>query len=122
MPIKTSIVLWKDLFDLATKVCKHFGLSYGSIVPETRKQVRFYGECQPCNRCQNAGGIDERNCSEKILHIRIHQLNNPTKALAPSTILRTLAHELAHLRHWDHGSYHRSFEDEIMEFIKEEGH
>ncbi len=122
MPVKTSIVLWKDLFDLATQVCKYFGLSYGSIVPETRKQVRLYGECQPCSRCHNTAGVDERNCNEKILHIRIHQLNNPKKALATSTIIRILAHELAHLKHWEHGPTHRAFEEEIMKFIKETGY
>lgn len=122
MSNNASIVLWKDLFGLAAKVSKHFGLSYGSIVPEIRKQVKFYGECQPCDRCHNTANVDERNCNEKILYIRIHQLNNPKKALAASTILRTLAHELAHLKHWDHGPAHREFEEEIMEFIKEVEH
>ena len=119
---KNSIVLWKDIHEIAQKVCKHYGLSYGKIVPETRKQTKHYGECQPCDKCMNAEHIDEINCNEKILFIRIHQLNRPRIALATSTILQTLAHELAHLRQWKHGPAHRGFEDEIMDFIRELGH
>ncbi len=119
---KSSIVLWKDIHEIAQKVCKHYGLSYGTIVPETRKQTKHYGECRPCDKCMNAEHIDEVNCNEKILYIRIHQLNRPRVALATSSILQTLAHELAHLREWKHGSSHREFEDEIMAFIRETGY
>ena len=119
---KNSIVLWKDIHEISQKVCKHYGLSYGRIVPETRKQTKHYGECRPCDKCTNAEHIDEVNCNEKILYIRIHQLNRPRVALATSTILRTLAHELAHLQEWKHGAEHRAFENEIVEFIKELGY
>ena len=119
---KNSIVLWKDIHEIAQKVCKHYSLSYGTIVPETRKQTKHYGECSPCDKCMNAAHIDEVNCKEKILHIRVHQLNRPRVALATSTVLQTLAHELAHLREWKHGPAHRGFEDEIMEFIRELGY
>ncbi len=119
---KNSIVLWKDIHEIAQKVCKHYGFTYGQIVPETRKQTKHYGECRPCDKCMNASHIDEVNCNEKILYIRIHQLNKPRVALATSTILRTLAHELAHLQEWKHGAGHRTFEDEIVELIKELGY
>lgn len=119
---KSSIVLWKDIHEIAQKVCKYYGLKYGKIVPETRKLAQHYGECRPCDKCQKAGHIDERNCSEKILSIRIHQLNRPRVALATSTILRTLAHELAHLRVWDHGKAHTAFEEEIVEYMQELGY
>ena len=122
MVLKTTIVLWRDIHEIAQKVCKHYDFSYGKIVPETRKLAKHYGECQPCDKCSNAEHIDERNCNEKILFIRIHQLNRPKVALATSTILRTLAHELAHLRHWDHGKVHTAFEMEIVEYIKELGY
>lgn len=120
--VKSSIVLWKDIHEIAQQVCKHYGLSYGRIVPETRKQTKHYGECRPCNKCMNAEHIDEVNCSEKILYIRIHQLNKPRVALATSTILQTLAHELAHLRQWKHGAAHKAFKDKITAFIKETGY
>ncbi len=120
--VNSSIVLWKDIHEIAQLVCKHYGLSYGRIVPELRKQTKHYGECRPCDKCVNSEHIDEVNCNEKILYIRIHQLNKPRVALATSTILQTLAHELAHLRQWKHGAAHRSFEEEIMAFIRETGY
>lgn len=119
---KSSILLWKDIYEIADKVCKQYGLKYGKIIPETRKLARHYGECRPCLKCTKAEHINHRNCNEKILYIRIHQLNDPKKALASSTILETLAHELAHLREWDHGRAHRAFEKEIITFIRELGY
>lgn len=104
-----SIILWKEIHEIANKTCKHFGLKYNSIVPETRKQVRFYGECVPTSK-------------GKDIYIRINQLGQPKRPLAASTILKTLAHELAHLRHWNHGNQHKEFEKEIMEFIRELGY
>jgi hypothetical protein len=118
MGSKTTILLWKDIHEIAQKVCKEFDLTYGKIVPETRKLAKHYGECRPCDKCQNAEHINERNCSEKVLWIRIHQLDRPRVALATRTILHTLAHEMAHLRQWDHGKDHRSFQEEILEFIR----
>ena len=119
---RSSILLWKNTYEIADKVCKHYGLSYGKIVPETRKLARHYGECRPCPKCIKAEHIDYRNCNEKVLSIRIHQLNHSKRALASSTILRTLAHELAHLREWEHGREHRAFEKEIITFIRDLGY
>ncbi len=118
MLLGNSVVLWRDMHDVADKVCKNFGLSYGSILPETRKLVRYYGECQACDRCHANPNVDAVNCNEKILYIRTHQLNDPRKALAAATIVNTLVHELAHLRYWGHGKEHRAFEKEIMCFVK----
>jgi hypothetical protein len=118
MAARNSIVLWKEIQEIADKVCKHYGLTYGKILPETRKLVRLYGECQPCDKCSRAEHINYKNCSEKVLYIRIHQLNRPRKALSTSTILRTLAHELAHLRYWNHTKEHKGFEKEIVDFMR----
>ncbi len=122
MAKKSSILLWKDIHEVSQIVCKYYSLSYSRIVPETRKLAKHYGECRPCEKCIKAKHIDERNCRDKILSIRIHQLHKPRIALATSTILRTLAHELAHLREWDHGKAHRAFEEEIVYYMKELGY
>lgn len=119
---KNSIVLWQDIHEVAQKVCKHYNMSYGKIIPETRKQTRHYGECRPCDKCANSEYINEINCNEKILSIRIHQLNKPRTPLESSTIINTLAHELAHLREWKEGRAHKFFENEIIQFIKELGY
>lgn len=122
MSAHSSILLWRDLFQIADKVCAQFGFSYGKILPETRMRVRCYGETFACPKCVNASHIKQENCREKILYIRLHCLNKPNKPLARATILRTLAHELAHLREWNHGPAHRGLEKEILEFIKEIGY
>jgi len=120
MSSRTTIVLWRDIYAIADKVCKHFGLRYGRILPETRMRTRHYGECRPCDKCCKAKHIDEKNCSEKLLYIRLHQLNKPRVPLSTKTIIVTLAHELAHLREWKHGPRHAAFEKEILKYIKEE--
>lgn len=122
MSRKNTVVLWRDIYDISQKVAKYYGLSYSKILPETRKLAKHYGECTACDKCVRAEHIDELNCSDKILFIRVHQLNKPKVALATSTILRTLAHELAHLRYWYHGKDHRVFEAEIVGYIKELGY
>jgi hypothetical protein len=114
---KPSVVLWRDIHEIADRVCKEFGLKYGKILPETRKQARHYGECRACDKCSNAEHIDERNCSDKILYIRTHRLNS-RKPLTTSTILHTLAHELAHLDVWEHGKTHRALVEEITDYIR----
>jgi len=119
---KSTVVLWKEIHEIADKVCKHFGLSYGKILPETRSRVRYYGECSPCQKCINTEHIDEINCNEKILYLRVHQLNNPRRALAAKTILHTLAHELAHLSVWNHGPDHRQMERDILDCMFELGY
>jgi hypothetical protein len=122
MAPRNTVVLWKDIHEVSQKVAKYYGLTYSKIVPETRPRAKHYGECRPCDKCCNAGHINEVNCRDKILSIRVHQLNKPTRPLATSTILRTLAHELAHLRQWGHGKAHRAFEDEIVAYMKELGY
>ena len=67
MAHQTTIVLWKNLHEISQKVCKYYGLSYGRIVPETRKLAKHYGECSPCPTCCAAEHIDEVNCNEKIV-------------------------------------------------------
>ena len=118
----SSVVLWRDIYQIAEKVCAHFNLRFGKILPETRKQARCYGETYSCERCTNNPNIDSRNCTEKILRIRLHQLSGKRKPLSSSTIIRTLAHELAHLREWDHGSAHKKFENEILLYIRKMGY
>lgn len=121
----SSIILWKNIHEIADAVCKHFELSYGKILPVTRMRVKHYGECRPCPKCTERGYDNQEHwerCKEKILYLRLHQLNKPRVPLATSTILQTLAHELAHLREWRHGPKHDAFELEIMEFIRDLGY
>lgn len=123
MPTKqASIVLWREIYEIADLVCKNFGLSYGKILPETRMRAQHYGEIRPCERCCNATHIDEINCKEKNLYIRLHILNKPKIPLATRTILDTVAHELAHLKEWRHGPKHNEFQQNIMDYMMDIGH
>ena len=118
----SSILLWKDMYEVADKVCAHFGLTYSKIMPETKKLAKYYGACWPCKKCIDAEHIDEKNCNEKIIYIRLHVLNKPSKPLARKTILQKLAHELAPLREWNHGPQFDEFEFEISEHMRELGY
>jgi len=118
----STILLWKDMHEVADKVSAHFGLTYGKIMPETKKLAKYYGACWPCKKCIDAQHIDEINCSEKIIYIRIHVLNKPTKSLARKTILQTLAHELAHLQEWNHGTSFDDFEYDILDYMRHLGY
>ncbi len=122
MTPRSTVVLWKEIHEIADKVCKHFGFSYGKIVPETRKLTKHYGECRACPACQNADHIEDAHCKDKILYIRVHQLNNPKRPLATRTILHTLAHELAHLRVWYHGPEHRQLQQDVLHYMVELGY
>lgn len=119
-----GILLWREIFEIAEKVCKHYGLKFGKIEPETRKLAKMYGETAPCDRCFQNKHINHGNCSEKIIHIRIHQLQRPNRPLALRTIMDTLAHELAHLNPdtWEHGKAHKKFTKEILAFIRALGY
>ena len=120
--MSNTIVLWKDVHEIADKICAYFGLSYSKIMPETKKLAKYYGVCWPCKKCIDAEHIDERNCSEKIIYIRLHILNKPNRPLARRTILRTLAHELAHLREWDHGVSFDAFEYDVLDYMRHLGY
>jgi hypothetical protein len=117
-----SIILWRDIVDIAQKVCRKYNLKYGQILPCTSKTYRSFGETAPCPRCCNSLVFDGANCKEKIIKIRIHQLNRVNRPLKTSTILNTLAHELAHLKYWDHGREHLNFTKEIVQYIADLGY
>lgn len=119
-----GVLLWRDLLEIAEKVCGHYGLTFAKMEPETRRRKTWYGECIECDRCHTNEHVNKGRCSEKIIKIRIHQLNRRNRPLAMSVIMDTLAHELAHLdpKTWRHGVAHRAKTQEILAFIRELGY
>lgn len=117
-----DITLWRDILDISEKVAKKFNLTYGKIQALTEPRAHYYGNCSACPRCVKANHIDPENCREKIIKIRLHVLKNKKKALSQRTILRTLAHELAHCKIWNHGPEHDHLTEEIITCIKDLGH
>jgi hypothetical protein len=110
------------MHEVTDKVCSYFGLTYGKLLPQRDQRAQYYGICWPCKKCITAEHIDEKNCNEKIIYIRIHVLNKPRVALARKTILRTLAHEIAHLKEWVHGPKFEDFEFDVLEYMRELGY
>ncbi len=77
---------WRDLQRLADYACRRFRLKKVSIKPITHPKARHMGLC----------GADG------VIELRVHRLGRPNKPLKWRTLVRTLAHELAHLvdREW----------------------
>lgn len=94
-----------NLESLAKKVSKSFGLCYKRLeeYPNTHKD---FGECNHIG----------------VIKIRLYRRGTKIP-LATKTVLDSLAHELAHLKVWDHGKAHNKLTKEILEellFIYEE--
>jgi hypothetical protein len=81
-----------------------FGLSYRDIGAARADARSFYGLC------------DE----EGRIRIRLNHVTTG-RPLRYSSLINTLCHELAHLRHFHHGPAFRSFYRQILEWAREQG-
>ena len=103
-----NATIWADLHALGAKAAKRFGLPKAFRLAPLPKRSR----CKIDGDCSRRGSI----------RLRVHRYHRPNQALKRSTILATFAHELAHLREWEHGAAHRALAREIAEWIREQGH
>ena len=88
----------------ADRIAGEFGLSYKRILPERHAVTEHYGVCY-------ANG-----------EIRIRLRHAATgKPLRYSSLMDTVCHELAHLRHFDHGERFQAFFEEMLEWARAEG-
>ncbi|MDH3213610.1 MAG: M48 family metallopeptidase [Myxococcales bacterium] len=104
MDRRTVRVLVEKLNRDAELVARRFGLSYRSIEAERATVKSRYGVCSA------DGGIKIR--------LR-HAVTG--RALKYSSLVNTLCHELAHLRHFDHGERFKAFYLQLLEFARAEG-
>ena len=88
----------------AEHIARRFGLQYRSIEAERANVKRRYGVCD------SDGGIKIR--------LR-HAVTG--RALKYSGLVNTLCHELAHLRHFNHGVRFKVFYLELLDFARAEG-
>jgi predicted metal-dependent hydrolase len=88
----------------AEVIATRFGLRYRAIEPERPRVKRRYGVCY------RDGTIRIR-----LAHVVTGQ------PLRYSSLVATLCHELAHLRHFNHGLRFRSFNQRIVEWAREAG-
>jgi predicted metal-dependent hydrolase len=85
----------------AAFLASHFNLSYREIAPEKPRVKRRYGAC---------------TAEGKIaLRLRHAKTGEPLKY---SSLVNTLCHELAHLRHFNHGPRFKALYLQILEFAR----
>jgi predicted metal-dependent hydrolase len=88
----------------AAVIAARFGLHYRSIEAEAAKVKRRYGICY----------------SDGTIRIRLRHATTG-KPLKYSSLISTLCHELAHLKHFDHGYGFQSFYAVILEYARDQG-
>jgi predicted metal-dependent hydrolase len=85
-------------------LARAFDLPLQSIEPESERVRRRYGICFADGR----------------IRIRLHQLRS-TDVLKYSVMVDTLCHELAHLRHFNHGPRFWQFYRQIRAYAERQG-
>ncbi len=88
----------------AARIASRFGLEYASITAERKGVNGHYGVCY----------------SDGAIRIRLRHATTG-KPLKYSSLVNTLCHELAHLRHFNHGPRFKTFYFEILDFAREAG-
>jgi hypothetical protein len=88
----------------AAFLAARFGLCYRAIEAERPNVKRRYGVCY----------------SDGTIRIRLHHATT-REPLKYSSLVNTLCHELAHLRHFNHGPRFRAFYLRILEYARSQG-
>ncbi len=88
----------------AALLARAFGLEYRSILPERANVKRRYGICY----------------SDGTIKIRLFHATT-RRPLKYSSLIDTLCHELAHLRHFNHGKRFQVFYRRILEYARRQG-
>src|SRR5262245_56749486 len=104
MDSASARVLIESLKRDAERVAHHFGLRYKSIDAERANVTRRYGVC----------------FSDGTIRIRLrHAVTG--RPLKYSSLVNTLCHELAHLRHFNHGPRFKALYFEVLDFARANG-
>ncbi|MBW2244158.1 MAG: M48 family metallopeptidase [Deltaproteobacteria bacterium] len=101
---KTRNELMTRLNRDARFIATHFELRYRAIEAERANVKNRYGVCY----------------SDGTIKIRLRHVTTG-KPLKYSSLVATLCHELAHLRHFNHGLRFRSFNQTLLEFARGHG-
>lgn len=104
MDRRANRALMRRLNRDAAVIAARFGLRYRSIEAEAARVKRRYGICY----------------SDGTIRIRLrHAVTR--KPLKYSSLVSTLCHELAHLKHFDHGVGFQGFYAAILEYARDQG-
>jgi len=101
---RTKKLLLSQLERDALQICARFRLRYRVLEAERANVKRRYGVCY----------------SDGTIRIRLRHATSG-KPLKYSSLVNTLCHELAHLRHFNHGPHFQSFYGQILEWARREG-
>lgn len=96
--------LMQRLEQVAAHLAARFGLHYRAIQAERANVTSRYGVC----------------FSDGTIRIRLRHATTG-RPLKYSSLVNTLCHELAHLRHFDHGPRFKRLYLEILEYAREVG-
>jgi len=88
----------------AARIAARFGLRYRTIEAENARVRRRYGSCY----------------SDGVIRIRLTHVTTG-RPLKYSSMIDTLCHELAHLKHFHHGPRFRDFYEVILDWARREG-
>jgi hypothetical protein len=88
----------------AKRIADHFGLTYTAIDAESARVKRRYGSC----------------FSDGRIKIRLNHVRTG-RPLKYSSMIDTLCHELAHLKHFHHGPRFRTFYQEVLAWARGAG-
>jgi hypothetical protein len=88
----------------AERIGRHFGLRYRAVQAERHDVTSRYGVCY----------------SDGVIKIRLRHAATG-RSLKYSSLVNTLCHELAHLRHFNHGPRFRAFYLRLLDFARAEG-
>ncbi len=88
----------------AVRIADHFGLTFTALEAESTRVKRRYGSCHSDGRIKI-----------RLTHARTG------RPLKYSSMIDTLCHELAHLKHFNHGPRFKSYYQRILEWARAEG-
>ena len=88
----------------ADRICARFGLRYRAIDAERANVKRRYGIC-----------YDDGSIKIRLRHVATGE------PLKYSSLVNTLCHELAHLKHFNHGPRFQTFNARILSWARREG-
>jgi hypothetical protein len=100
----TRLELIGRLREDADRICVRFGLRYRVIEPERANVKLRYGICY----------------SDGTIKIRLHHVKT-REPLKYSSLVSTLCHELAHLRHFNHSQRFQDFNETMLAWCRRQG-
>ena len=104
MDRRESRALIERLSRDAERIARGFELRYSAIEAERPNVKQRYGSCY----------------SDGVIKIRLRHVATG-RPLKYSSLVNTLCHELAHLRHFNHGPRFRAFYFRLLDFARAEG-